>query len=116
MTDLPWGMVFPDPRAGGLPRHPSQLYEAFLEGPVIFTVLWIMGRKKRPPGTLFWLFIGLYGIFRFLIEFVREPDFQLGFIVGGISMGQLLSLPMALAGAAMAWRSLARAKRERHEG
>ena len=95
VTDVPWGMVFPDPRAGGLPRHPSQLYEAFLEGPVIFMILWTLGRKERPAGVIFWAFIALYGIFRFFVEFFREPDLQLGFILGGFSMGQMLSFPMA---------------------
>jgi phosphatidylglycerol---prolipoprotein diacylglyceryl transferase len=105
VTNVPWGMVFPDPRAGELPRHPSQLYEAILEGPVIFIVLWIVGRKERPKGVVFWAFIAMYGMFRFFVEFFREPDVQLGFILGGFSMGQLLSLPMALCGMFMIWRS-----------
>jgi phosphatidylglycerol:prolipoprotein diacylglycerol transferase len=116
VTDLPWGIVFPDPRGGGLPRHPSQLYESFLEGPVIFLILWILGRKESPPGVISGAFIALYGIFRFIVEFFREPDFQLGFIMGGFSMGQLLSVPMALAGAIIIWRSLARGEKARREG
>jgi phosphatidylglycerol:prolipoprotein diacylglycerol transferase len=114
VTTLPWGVVFPDPRAGNLPRHPSQLYESFLEGPVIFLILWIMGRKESPAGVISWGFIALYGTFRFLIEFFREPDFQLGFVVGSFSMGQLLSFPMALAGAVMVWRSYGREQRQQN--
>lgn len=101
VTDVPWGMVFPDPRAGSLPRHPSQLYEAILEGPVIFCILWTLSRTSKPKGVIFWTFISLYGTFRFLVEFCREPDVQLGFILGGFSMGQLLSLPMAVGGVIM---------------
>lgn len=99
ITDVPWGMVFPS--GGPLPRHPSQLYEAFLEGPVMFLVLWIVSHRVKQEGVVFWSFIGLYGLFRFLVEFVREPDAQLGFLAGGLSMGQLLSLPMFLVGVAM---------------
>jgi phosphatidylglycerol---prolipoprotein diacylglyceryl transferase len=115
VTEVPWGMVFPDPRAGNLPRHPSQLYEAFLEGPVIFCILWALGRRERPAGILFWAFIALYGIVRFLVEFSREPDYQLGFIIGKFSMGQLLSFPMALVGAIMIWRTYARERRKREQ-
>ena len=101
-TDVPWCMIFP----GGGPecRHPSQLYEAFLEGMVLFTVIWILGRYRTPPGTLMWTFITGYGLSRFIVEFFREPDMHLGFILGSLSMGQLLSLPMILIGAFMlAW-------------
>ena len=115
VTDLPWGMIFPDPRAGRLPRHPSQLYEAFLEGPVIFCILWTLRRKERPAGTIFWTFIALYGTFRFFAEFFREPDFQLGFILKGLSMGQILSFPMALVGAIMIWRTYVRDRRQREQ-
>ena len=101
-TDLPWGIVFP---AGGpLPRHPSQLYEAFLEGPVMFLILYLVSKKVHRDGVVIWSFIALYGLFRFLVEFVREPDEQIGFLFGGVSMGQLLSLPMFLLGAAMVLR------------
>lgn len=115
ITTVPWGMVFPDPRAGGLPRHPSQLYEAFLEGPVLFLILWGLGRKERPAGVTFWALIAFYGMFRFVVEFFREPDIQLGFFMGGFSMGQLLSLPMALAGFIMLWRTLGRKRSVRKE-
>lgn len=104
-TTLPWGIVFPDPRSGNLPRHPSQLYESFLEGPVIFLILWVLGRKKRPEGFFLWIFIMLYGIFRFFVEFFREPDVQLGFVAWTFSMGQLLSLPMMIGGGLMIWWS-----------
>jgi phosphatidylglycerol:prolipoprotein diacylglycerol transferase len=99
VTDMPWGMVFP---AGGpLPRHPSQLYEFLLEGIVLFTVLWIMKDRVRRTGLLTALFVMLYGVFRFFAEFFREPDPQLGFIVGPFTMGQLLSSLMVLAGGAL---------------
>lgn len=98
-TTLPWGMVFPG--GGAAPRHPSQLYEALLEGPVIFSTLFIWGRRNPPKGALFWAFISLYGAFRFLVEFFREPDAQIGFLPGGFSMGQMLSFPMFLLGGVM---------------
>ena len=99
-TDLPWGVVFGG-TAGDMPRHPSQLYEAFLEGLVIFCVVFLLSRKRppRPRGTLFGIFLIMYGVFRFLIEFVREPDVQLGYLWGGwLTMGQLLSVPLIVAG------------------
>lgn len=96
VTDLPWGMVFP---AGGeVPRHPSQLYEAVLEGPLLFLLLLVVHRSTRYRRGLIWAFIGGYGVARFLVEFVREPDAQLGFVVGWLSMGQILSLPMIAIG------------------
>jgi phosphatidylglycerol:prolipoprotein diacylglycerol transferase len=113
VTDVPWGMVFPDPRAGNLPRHPSQLYEATLEGPVLFCILWALSRKKRPAGVIFWAFIACYGTFRFIVEFFREPDVQLGFIVSRFTMGQLLSFPLVVIGAFMIRRSYARERRGR---
>jgi phosphatidylglycerol:prolipoprotein diacylglycerol transferase len=104
VTDVPWGMVFPG--GGPLPRHPSQLYEAFLEGFLLFLVLWFLKEKLRPPsswpaGSMGALFLILYGFFRIFAEFFREPDAQLGFIVGGITMGQLLSSLMIFAGLAI---------------
>jgi len=113
VTDVPWGMVFPDPRAGNLPRHPSQLYEAILEGPILFCILWALSRRKHPAGVIFWAFVAWYGTFRFFVEFFREPDVQLGYIVGGFSMGQLLSFPLAVIGALMIGRSYARERRGR---
>ena len=99
-TDGPLGVVFGG-AAGMMPRHPSQLYEAVLEGLVIFCVLFALSRKypPRPQGTFLGAFLVLYGIFRFLIEFVREPDVQLGYLWGGwLTMGQLLSVPLVLVG------------------
>lgn len=97
-TDLPWGVMFET--GGAVYRHPSQLYEALLEGLVIFVVLWALARRvpPRPQGTFAGAFLVLYGVFRFLIEFVRVPDAQLGYLFGPITMGQLLSLPFAVAG------------------
>lgn len=102
-TDAAWGVVFGG-SAGMMPRHPSQLYEAFLEGLVIFVVLYLLSRKMppRPRGTFAGAFLVLYGCFRFLIEFVREPDAQLGYLWGGwLTMGQVLSLPLVVAGVAL---------------
>ncbi|MBU4407380.1 MAG: prolipoprotein diacylglyceryl transferase, partial [Proteobacteria bacterium] len=93
MSDVPWGMVFP---AGGvMPRHPSQLYEAFLEGVVLFSLLWLLKNRywqhRWPSGSLLALFLLFYGIFRTIVELFREPDAQLGFLFGVLTMGQLLS-------------------------
>ena len=100
-TDLPWGVVFGG-AAGDMPRHPSQLYEAFLEGIVLFTILYVLSRRKPPlpQGAYMGVFVLGYGIVRFLVEFVRVPDAQLGYLFGGvITMGQLLSLPLVFIGA-----------------
>ena len=99
VTDAPWGVVFPG--GGPLPRHPSQLYEALLEGPVTLAILWLVFRADCRRGSLLWGFIALYGCFRFAVEFFREPDAHLGFVIGTFSMGQLLSLPMVLLGVGM---------------
>lgn len=111
-TDLPWGVVFGG-AAGDVARHPSQLYEAFLEGLVLFAVLYVM-TYRRPPfprGTYAGVFLMLYGVFRFAIEFVREPDAQLGYLAGGwLTMGMVLSIPLVVAGVAL----LAYAKRTQH--
>jgi len=95
-TDVAWCMVFPT--GGPACRHPSQLYEAGLEGLLLFTVLWMIGRKPTPPGTIFWSFITGYGICRFIVELFREPDAHIGFLFGSLSMGQILSLPMIMIG------------------
>ena len=99
VTNVPWAMIFPsDPEH--LPRHPSQLYEATLEGIVLFTVLWICqhrGLRQRPGATTGIFFIG-YGIARIIAEFFRQPDPQLGFLFWGITMGQLLSIPLVIVG------------------
>ena len=109
-TDWPIGVVFGG-AAGMMPRHPSQLYEAVLEGLVIFIVLFALSRKlpPRPQGTFVGAFLVLYGIFRFLIEFVREPDVQLGYLWGGwLTMGQVLSVPLVLVGAGVLVYALSR--------
>ncbi len=94
MTSLPWAVDFGD----GIARHPSQLYEA-AKNFVIFGVLWILKDKDLKKGTLFWTFITLYGVFRFFIEFVREPDPQVGFILfNTLTMGQILTGIMAIVG------------------
>jgi phosphatidylglycerol---prolipoprotein diacylglyceryl transferase len=106
---LPWAMIFPN--GGPLPRHPSQLYEAGLEGIALFTVLAIMvrlGALKR-PGLVLGSFIAIYGLARITGEHFREPDPQLGFLWGGLTMGMLLSVPMVIVGAimiVMTWRRL----------
>nr|WP_067290810.1 prolipoprotein diacylglyceryl transferase [Marinobacterium profundum] len=98
-TDLPWGVVFQ--RTGdAVPRHPSQLYEFALEGVLMFALLWWFSAKPRPRMAVSGLFLLLYGSFRSLIELVRQPDEQLGFLAfDWLTMGQLLSVPMVLAGA-----------------
>lgn len=104
-TDVPWGIVFP--RGGDMPRHPSQLYEAGMEGMLLFLIMFALARQQKirqHPGTLIGAFLVFYGIFRSLGELFREPDVQIGYLAGGVTMGQILSLPMILAGAALiAW-------------
>ncbi len=96
-TTVPWGMVFPG--AGDFPRHPSQLYEAFLEGLVLFIILWIYSSKKRPSMAVSGVFAMGYGAFRFFVEFFREPDKQLGFLAFDfLTMGMVLCLPLILIG------------------
>ncbi len=95
VTSLPWGMIFPN--SDGLPRHPSQLYEFFLEGICLFFISRFVLKKQNHDGITFWSFIGFYGIFRFMLEFVRQPDPQLGFVIGIFTQGQILSSFMILA-------------------
>ncbi|MCX4186591.1 prolipoprotein diacylglyceryl transferase [Methylophaga sp. OBS4] len=97
VSDVPWAMVFPG--AGPLPRHPSQLYEAALEGVLLFIIIWWFSAKPRPLGAVSGLFLLGYGSFRFLVEFVRIPDPQYGYLAfGWLTMGQVLCLPMILLG------------------
>ncbi|NUT00638.1 MAG: prolipoprotein diacylglyceryl transferase [Sphingomonas sp.] len=119
-TSVPWAVRFPELIAGatilGPPRHPSQIYEAILEGIVLFAILWTMFWKTQAryePGKLVGAFTFFYGLFRFLIEFVREPDAQLvGFAkMTGLHMGQWLSLPMILLGAYLMWTAKGRRRR-----
>lgn len=102
-TDLPWAIVFP--RSGdGIPRHPSQLYEFALEGVLLFLILWWFSSKPRPTRAVSGLFLLLYGMFRILVEFFREPDIQLGFVaLDWVTQGQLLSLPMVVLGCVLLW-------------
>lgn len=97
VTTVPWGMYFPLDPYHEL-RHPSQLYEAFFEGILLFAVLWIIRKKKYFEGFLFSLYLIGYGLVRFFIEFSREPDPQLGFVLGSFSMGQVLCVIMMLGG------------------
>ena len=106
---VPWAMVFPN--VDGVPRHPSQLYEFALEGVLLFVVLWWFSARPRPRGAVSGLFLLGYGLVRFLVEYTREPDRFLGLLSLGFSMGQWLSAPMMLAGAAMlAWSYRSRSK------
>ena len=100
VTDAPWGVVFGG-AAGMMPRHPSQLYEALLEGVVLFCILFVLSRKTppRPRGTFIGVFLIFYGLFRFLVEFVRQPDAHIGYLYGDwLTMGQLLSAPVIIIG------------------
>lgn len=101
VTDVSWGMVFRAHGAGNLPRHPSQLYHFALEGVSLFIVLWMFSSKQRPLGAVSGLFLIGYGLFRFFVEYFREPDDFLGLLSLGLSMGQWLSLPMFIAGVGM---------------
>jgi len=96
ITDVPWAMIFPE--GGPLPRHPSQLYEAALEGFALFVILWFFKDKFSRSGIVSSLFLILYGVFRFFVEFFREPDPQIGYILGVFTMGQVLCSIMILAG------------------
>ena len=120
-TDLPWAMQLRCTEFGALcrdtlglpantvltpPLHPNQLYEAILEGVVLFVILWWFSARPRPRMAVSALFLICYGFFRFLIEFVRIPDAHLGYLVGEwVTMGQLLSLPMVIAGVMLMWRA-----------
>ncbi|MCF8111183.1 MAG: prolipoprotein diacylglyceryl transferase [Desulfobacteraceae bacterium] len=98
-SDVPWAMVFSSPAADSVLRHPSQLYEAFLEGVVLFVILWLFSRQPRPRGSVLGLFLLLYGCFRFFVEFFRQPDSQLGFVaLNFLTMGQVLCLFMIIIG------------------
>lgn len=106
VTDVPWGMVFP--AAGLEPRHPSQLYQAFLGGIVVFTIIWLYSNKPRPTKAVSGLFLICFGSYRIFVEFFRQPDAHLGFVAfDWLTMGQLLSVPMVVFGAilmALAYR------------
>jgi phosphatidylglycerol---prolipoprotein diacylglyceryl transferase len=99
-TDVPWAMIFPSREAGGVPRHPSQLYEATLEGLVLLVILHVLIRRGalQRPGLVTGAFAIGYAVMRSFCELFREPDVQLGFIWRGTTMGMLLSVPLLLAG------------------
>ena len=98
VTDLPWGVVFRQ-TGDNLPRHPSQLYQMALEGAALFVIVWLFSAKPRPTMAVSGVFALSYGLFRFLVEFVRQPDAQLGYIAfDWLTMGQLLSLPLIAVG------------------
>lgn len=99
-TDVPWGMVFP--HVDNLPRHPNQIYQFIGEGIILLGFMWLFAMKKRPRAVISGMFCLSYGVYRFLVEFVREPDRDLGFIAfDWLTMGQLLSFPMIIAGLIM---------------
>ncbi|MBB2169081.1 prolipoprotein diacylglyceryl transferase [Gluconacetobacter aggeris] len=111
-ADLPWAMVFP--QAGPEPRHPSELYEALLEGAVLFTIMWLVARSERireRPGFLAGLFLFGYAVARSFCEFFREPDAFIGFLPFGTTMGQILCIPMAIAGAGLMAQAMMRPPR-----
>jgi phosphatidylglycerol:prolipoprotein diacylglycerol transferase len=99
--ELPWGMVFRG--AGDLPRHPSQVYQFFLEGLLLFVSLWLYARRQRAQGQVAAAFLIGYGVLRFVVEFFREPDAHLGLLSLGLSMGQWLCVPMVLGGLGLWW-------------
>ncbi len=107
VSDVAWAVRFPN--GGALPRHPSQLYEAFLEGLVLFFILFLLvwvGKKLKAPGFIAGTFVLGYGLSRIIVEFFREPDAQLGYLFGGwLTMGMILSLPMVLIGLWAMWRA-----------
>jgi phosphatidylglycerol---prolipoprotein diacylglyceryl transferase len=108
-TDVPWAMVFP--KADSLPRHPSQLYEFFLEGVVLFIILWIYTQKPRPTMAATGLAVLLYGCFRFFVEFFRMPDAHLGYLaLDWLTMGQILSTPMMIIGGLLVYFAYQKAK------
>jgi phosphatidylglycerol:prolipoprotein diacylglycerol transferase len=104
-TDVPWAIVFPQ-SGSFVGRHPSQLYEFFFEGLVLFMILWVFSKRQRPVGVISGLFLACYGFFRFSIEFMREPDQHLGLLSFGLSMGQWLCVPMIFIGLVLVTRAI----------
>jgi phosphatidylglycerol:prolipoprotein diacylglycerol transferase len=103
VTSTGWGMFI---QGEGVSRYPSQLYEAFLEGLVLFLILWIFSAKARAKMSVSALFLIFYGLFRFIIEFVRIPDVQIGYLAfDWLTMGQILSLPMIVLGVFLFYKS-----------
>lgn len=103
VTDVPWAVLFPS--GGYLPRHPSQLYESFLEGFVLFTILYFFTKKNRPVGAASGVFLLFYGIFRFILEYFREIDFNVNTVNDLFTQGQLLSMPMIVFGIWLIFRA-----------
>jgi len=95
---LPWAMMFPHPKAGMIPRHPSQVYQFLLEGLLLFVIMWLYGRKERKPAQVSAVFLIGYGTLRFIAEYFREPDEHLGILAFNMTMGQWLCVPMILDG------------------
>ncbi len=113
-TEASWGIVFPN--AGLLPRHPTQLYEACLEGVLLFAIIWIFSSKDRPEGAVSGLFAILYGLFRIFVEFFREPDMHIGYLYGDwLTMGMVLSLPLIGVGLLLMLYSLSQKKSPKRE-
>ncbi len=108
VTEMPWGVIFPN--GGPQPRHPSQLYEAVLEGALLFTLLFALDRwtslRQKRPGMLAAVFMIGYGLARVFVEFFRQPDLHIGFLVGGTTMGQILTTPVLLVGVLLSWHVL----------
>ncbi len=96
-TDVPWAMIFPG--GGPIPRHPTQLYESLAEGVLLFAIMWYLRKKPFKDGMMVAFFLLFYGIIRFIIEFFKEPDPQLGFLLGYFTMGQILCMAMIVASA-----------------
>ena len=96
-TDVPWAMIFPG--GGPIPRHPTQLYESLAEGLLLFAIMWYLRKKPFKDGMMVAFFLLFYGIIRFIIEFFKEPDPQLGFLLGYFTMGQILCMAMIVASA-----------------
>lgn len=114
VTSVSWGVVFP--RGGEFPRHPSQLYEAALEGALLFLILWIARSRFKvldKPGIASGIFLAGYGVFRVFVEFFREPDLQIGYIGGVVTMGQLLCIPMILGGVVLVCYGIIGNKKEK---
>lgn len=107
-TDVWWGVIFPN--VDNVPRHPSQLYQACLEGVVLFVLLHFYRKTSPPVGAISGLFLVGYGIARITVEFVREPDAHIGYLAGGITQGQLLSIPMVVLGLFFMWSAYKKAK------
>jgi len=102
VTNVQWAMIFPS--GGPYPRHPSQIYEFLLEGVALFAILWILKDKASRSGIISSAFLMLYGLFRFAVEFFREPDTQVGFVLDAFTMGQQLSVFMIIMGAIIYYR------------